>query len=92
MIFLTLPVVYPVVKDAGINPILFGIIVCKMTEIGAITPPLGLNVFVVQGAVPNLKLREIFIGTVPFMIMELLIVATIILFPEIVTFPLRKSA
>lgn len=81
MILLTMPIVFPIVLDAGINPILFGILVTKMVEIGAMTPPVGLNVFVIRGAMPSLKLSEIYWGTVPFVIMELMIIAILIAFP-----------
>lgn len=89
MIFLTMPVVFPIIESSGINPVLFGIIVTKLIEIGAITPPVGVNVFVVQGAVPGLKVGEIFRGAVPFIFMELFVIALLILFPEIVTVALK---
>lgn len=89
MILLTMPVVFPIVKAAGIDPILFGIIVTKMTEIGNITPPVGLNVFVVSTTCPELKVGEIFSGIMPFFLMELLIVAVLILIPEITLFAVR---
>ena len=87
MIFLTMPIVFPIIMEAGINPVLFGIIVTKMVEIGAITPPVGLNVYVVQGAVPELSITEVFRGVMPFVIIELLLVILFITFPTIVTFP-----
>jgi C4-dicarboxylate transporter DctM subunit len=85
MIFLTMPVVFPIIEQAGINPIVFGIVVTKMVEIGAVTPPVGLNVFVVKGSVPELQLSEVFKGVIPFLLMDLLVIAMIILFPVIVT-------
>jgi len=90
MIFLTMPVVFPVIQTAGINPVLFGIIVTKLVEIGAITPPVGMNVFVVSGAVPGLRMTEVFRGAVPFIIMEILVIGLLIAFPQIVTFPLAR--
>lgn len=89
MILLTMPVVFPIVKQAGIDPVLFGILVVKMTEIGCITPPVGLNAFVVATANPAVSVREIFQGIMPFFIMDLLIVALLIAFPAITLFAIR---
>ena len=85
MIFITMPIVFPMIQNAGINPVLFGILVTKMVEIGAVTPPVGINVFVVQGSVPGLELGQIFRGVMPFIFMELGLVALMIFFPQIVT-------
>lgn len=85
MIFITMPVVFPMIQTAGINPVLFGIFVTKVIEIGAVTPPVGINVFVVQGSVPGLQLGQIFRGVVPFILMELGLLFLIIAFPQIVT-------
>ncbi len=85
MIFITMPIVFPMIQNAGINPVLFGILVTKMVEIGAVTPPVGINVFVVQGSVPGLELGQIFRGVIPFIFMELGLVALMIFFPQIVT-------
>jgi C4-dicarboxylate transporter DctM subunit len=85
MIFITMPVVFPIIEAAGIHPVLFGIFVTKLVEIGAVTPPVGINVFVVQGSVPGLKLGEIFRGVIPFIAMELGLIGLMIAFPQIVT-------
>jgi tripartite ATP-independent transporter DctM subunit len=89
MILLTMPVVFPIVKQAGIDPVLFGILVVKMTEIGCITPPVGLNVFVVATTNPEISIREIFQGIMPFFIMEIIIVGLLIAFPAITLFAVR---
>lgn len=89
MILLTMPVVFPIVKQAGIDPVLFGILVVKMTEIGCITPPVGLNVFVVATTNPEITIREIFQGIMPFFIMEIIIVGLLIAFPAITLFAVR---
>jgi TRAP-type C4-dicarboxylate transport system permease large subunit len=89
MVLLTMPVIFPIVKQAGIDPILFGILVVKMTEIGNITPPVGLNVFVVATTNPVLTIREIFKGITPFFFMELLVVALLIAFPSITLIAVR---
>ena len=88
MIFITMPIVFPIIEASNINPVVFGIFVTKLVEIGAVTPPVGINVFVVHGSVPGLKLREIFRGVMPFILMELILIALLILFPGIVTISL----
>lgn len=92
MILLTMPIIFPIVEQAGIHPVLFGILVTKMAEISNITPPVGLNVFVLQGVAPQLKISNIFKGVTPFLIMEILLIAMFISFPEIVLFPLSNRA
>ncbi len=83
MLLVTLPVVFPIVKAAGINPVLFGILVAKTIEIAAIHPPVGLNAFVVKNSVPELKLSEVFIGCAPFVIIELALTIVLVIFPQI---------
>jgi C4-dicarboxylate transporter DctM subunit len=89
MILLTMPVVFPIVKQAGIDPVLFGVLVVKMTEIGSITPPVGLNAFVVSATNPEVSIREVFQGIMPFFVMELLIIGLLIAFPAITLFAVR---
>lgn len=85
MMALTLPVLFPLIESLGINGIWFGIMVIKMTEIALITPPLGLNVYVVKGlAPPETRLEDIFSGIIPFLFMDILTLAFIFIFPQIV--------
>ena len=86
MLLLTLPVVYPVVMDLGYDPIWFGIIVVKLCGIGLLTPPVGLCCFVVNGVRPDIPLTDIFRGVMPFIAADILTVAVLTAFPEIVTF------
>ncbi|GAB3654377.1 TRAP transporter large permease [Ramlibacter alkalitolerans] len=83
MVLLTMPIIFPIVKQAGIDPVLFGILVVKMTEIGNITPPVGLNVFVVSTTCPEIPVREAFRGVLPFFVVELVVVALLIAFPSL---------
>ncbi len=89
MMLLTLPVVFPIVMNAGINPVLFGILVTKTVEIGAITPPVGLNVFVVKNTVPEVDLGEAFRGVMPFVAVEIALIFLLVAIPEITTFALK---
>lgn len=85
MILLTMPIVYPVIKQAGIDPIWFGIIVTKTVEIGCLTPPVGLNAFVVKNVAPSIPLGEIFRGCGFFILLEIIVIGILIVFPEITT-------
>lgn len=86
MLLLTLPVVYPSVLALGYDPVWFGIILVKMVEICLITPPVGLNCYVVSGMRPDIPLQDVFRGIAPFFVAELMAVALFIIFPGIVLF------
>jgi TRAP-type C4-dicarboxylate transport system permease large subunit len=84
MLLLTLPVVYPAVVALGYNPIWFGIVAVKMCEICLISPPVGLNCYVVSVMRPDIPLGDVFRGAVPFFIAELIIVAMFLAWPDII--------
>ncbi len=84
MLLLTLPVVYPAVISLGYDPIWFGIVVVKMAEICLITPPIGLNCYVVNGVRPDIPLQDVFKGIGPFFIADVVTVALLLAFPGIV--------
>jgi tripartite ATP-independent transporter DctM subunit len=86
MLLLTLPVVFPAILALGFDPIWFGIILVKMVEICLITPPIGLNCFVVSGVRPDIPLEDIFRGVAPFFIADLITVGVLIAYPELVLF------
>jgi len=84
MIALTIPVVYPVIELLGIDGIWFGILLVKVVEIGLVTPPIGINVFVVKAvAGPKLEIGQLFRGIVPFLIADVVTVIFLVLFPEL---------
>jgi tripartite ATP-independent transporter DctM subunit len=85
MLLLTLPVVYPAVIGLGYDPIWFGIIVVKMCEVCLITPPIGLNCYVVAGVRPDIPLSAVFRGIGPFFICDVLTLGLFLAFPEIIT-------
>ena len=85
MLLLTLPVVFPAVIALGYDPIWFGIIVVKMVEICLITPPIGLNCYVVNGVRPDIPLSDVFRGIGPFFVADVLTVALFIAFPWLIT-------
>jgi len=84
MLLLTLPVVYPAVMALGYDSVWFGIIVVKMAEICLITPPIGLNCFVVNGVRPDIALSTVFRGIFPFFVADVITVGVFIAFPEII--------
>src|SRR5690606_16730280 len=87
IMIMTLPVMFPVLVGLGYDPIWLGIISIKLAEISLITPPVGLNVFVVRNASPvPLTLGDAFRGVTPFVIVEFILLGVLILIPELVTF------
>ena len=84
MLLLTLPVVYPAVTALGYDPVWFGIIIVKMVEVCLVTPPIGLNCFVVNGVRPDIPLEEVFKGIWPFFVADIITVAVLVAFPGIV--------
>jgi len=85
MLLLTLPVVHPAIIALGYDGIWFGIIVVKMAEVCLITPPIGLNCFVVNGVRPDIPLGDVFRGVALFFIADVITIGVLIAFPEIVT-------
>jgi tripartite ATP-independent transporter DctM subunit len=85
MLLITVPLFYPVVTELGFNGLWFGILVVKMIELGLITPPVGINVYVVVGASPGLKIEDAFKGIWPFGVMDLLTITLLFSVPSITT-------
>jgi tripartite ATP-independent transporter DctM subunit len=84
MLLLTIPIVLPAVTALGFNPIFFGVLVVRMIEIGLITPPVGLNAFVLKGVAPDIPIGNIFRGCGWFVAVDLVNVAILIAFPAII--------
>ena len=83
MLVLTIPFVMPVVGELGIDPIWFGVFAVMMAELALVTPPIGANVFVMRRTAPEVPMGDIFMGVLPFVVGQLLIIGLIIAFPEI---------
>lgn len=84
LLAITLPVTHPLMMDLGFDPIWFGIFVVVLAELGAVTPPVGINCFVVKGAAGNLlELEDIFKGLLPYVIVCLLMLVLLCIFPQI---------
>lgn len=83
MLVITIPIVFPVILSFGFDPIWFGVIAVIVIEMGMITPPVGINVFVVRGVAENVGLSTVFKGVTPFLLAMLVGLILIILFPQI---------
>lgn len=83
MMVLTMPIFFPVVTALGFDPIWFGVVVVVMLEMGLITPPVGMNVFIVKSVASDVELSEIFRGVAPFLLAMIVLVGLLILFPGI---------
>ncbi len=86
LITFTIPIFYPIVIKFGYDPIWFGIIIVLVTQMGIITPPVGINAYIVKGIAKDVPLTEVFIGCVPFLIALIVGTGIIIAFPQIATF------
>lgn len=83
VILMTTPTLVPIIIQAGFDPIWFGVMLTLNMEIGLITPPVGLNLYVINGIVPDVDLKTILVGALPFMLCMVIGIALLILFPQI---------
>ncbi len=84
IMLLTIPVLFPMITNLGFDPIWFGVMATKLMEMGMILPPVGMNVFVIQG-MTGVPMGEIYKGTAPFLVADFIQIILLIIFPEIVT-------
>jgi len=82
MIVITVPLIFPVLPNYGIDPILFGVVLVLFVELGQISPPIGINLFVIQGIWDG-KLSEVVLGTIPFHLTMFVVLALVILWPDL---------
>jgi C4-dicarboxylate transporter, DctM subunit len=91
LVMLTIPIFYPVIQMLGYDPIWFGIIIVLISQMGVITPPVGINVYVVYGVCRNLpgggvSLESIFLGVMPFLVAIIVAIILMTIFPQVITF------
>jgi len=86
MILLTLPIFYPVVVRLGFDPIWFGVVVVLVVEMGMISPPVGMTMFVVKGIAPEIPIETIFKGVLPFVIAVAIMMVLLVAFPQLALF------
>jgi tripartite ATP-independent transporter DctM subunit len=85
-LFITLPVIFPAMMKLGFDPIWFGVLIVMQCEIALISPPFGLSLFIVKGVVKDVTLNEVIKGIFPFFIVDLIVLALYIAFPQIALF------
>ena len=85
MILLTLPIFWPTIVILGFDGVWFGVMMVVMMEMGQITPPIGMNVFVIAGVAKDIPVGQIFKGIVPFVIVEVIFLVILTIVPEIAT-------
>ena len=81
---LTMPFVYPLILNMGMDPIWWGIVMVMVIEIGMVTPPIGINALIMKSMLPQSNLRDIYVGIVPFLVSDLIRLTLVILFPTLV--------
>lgn len=81
MLVITIPVIYPIILSLGFDPVWFGIVAVLTVELGLITPPMGMNIFVIKAMAPHIKLSEMFKGVTPFIVSDLCRLVILVLFP-----------
>ncbi len=81
MILLTIPIFFPVVQNLGFDPVWFGVIVVMVVELGLISPPIGMNVFIIKGMAPEVPLGDIYVGVLPFVAAEIVLIAILVAVP-----------
>ncbi len=86
MILITIPIFYPVAMQLGFDPIWFGIVVVVVCEIGLITPPVGMNLYVIKGISEDVAMSKVFRGATPFILTDFVFTAVLVAFPILATF------
>ncbi len=86
IMILTIPVIYPMVVGMGFDPIWFGIIITLVMEMSLITPPVGVNVFIISGIAKEVPMYTIFRGVIPFFVAMLVAIVLLVMFPQIALF------
>jgi len=86
LIVVTIPIFFPIVQRLGFDPIWFGVMIVLTGEMGVITPPVGVNVFVIKGITPDIPLEVIFRGIMPFLLALMLFTVFLMIFPQVATF------
>ena len=90
MMLMTLPVTFPIIVALGLDPIWFGIALVIMIEVGLVTPPVGIVLFILRGVSSSVPLREIVYGVLPFVGILLAFQVLIYVYPDIVTWLPRQ--
>jgi C4-dicarboxylate transporter DctM subunit len=85
MVTLTVPILYPTVVALGFDPIWFGVIIVLVVEMGVITPPVGINVYIIKGVAPDVPMGKIFKGAMAFLVGMIILAGLLLVFPQLAT-------
>ncbi|HWV53699.1 TRAP transporter permease [Pseudorhodoplanes sp.] len=85
IVILTVPIIFPLIKEMGFDPIWFGIIIVMTVELGLIHPPVGMNIFVIKSVLEDIKISTIFAGVIPFIVTDIIRLIILVLFPILAT-------
>ncbi len=86
LILLTTPIFYPVAVSLGYDPIWFGVVIVLVVAMGIITPPVGMNIFIIKGIAPDIPIEVMFRGIMPFLVAIIICIVMLMVFPQIVLF------
>jgi C4-dicarboxylate transporter, DctM subunit len=86
MVLLTIPLFFPIVTSLGFDPVWFGVLIVMVIQIGLISPPVGMNLFVINALLPGVGLNNIFKGCWPFVAMQMIVLGVLLFFPKISLF------
>lgn len=92
LIMLTIPIIYPVILQLNYDPIWFGVVIVLISQIAVVTPPVGVNVYVVKGIVPDVPITTIFRGTIPFLWAMVIMLGLVLIFPDLILWLPRMLA
>lgn len=84
LIMLTIPIIYPVVLHLNYDPIWFGVVIVLISQIAVVTPPVGVNVYVTKGIVPDVPIADIFRGTFPFLVAMFILLVIVLILPDMI--------
>ena len=84
LIMLTIPIIYPVILQMNYDPVWFGVVIVLISQIAVVTPPVGINVYVIKGIAQDVPIEDIFRGTFPFLVAMVILLGGVLLFPELV--------
>ncbi|MCM3088643.1 TRAP transporter large permease [Bhargavaea ginsengi] len=83
---LTLPIVYPIITQLGFDGLWFGVIMIMIVNLGVLTPPLGLNIYIISGVIKDVPIEKLFRGVIPAIVTMVVFIIVLVIFPDIVTF------
>jgi C4-dicarboxylate transporter DctM subunit len=92
MMVITVPILHPILLNYGVDPVWFGVLLVVLIELGQVTPPVGMNLFVVKSVAPTAELRDVILGSLPFCLLMYVLIAWLIYSPQLALwFPGRMS-